>query len=101
MTPKRKVAEKKSPIKSFLRGEQMGARRTVIEEMFNDYYADRRNIYLVNFVRGIFFGLGSVIGGTIVIALIIWSLSLFVHVPGIGPAVQDAQDTLQSNDKKK
>lgn len=91
---------KKSPAKEFVRGEQMGARRTIIEEMFNDLYNDRRNIYLMNFIRGIFFGIGSALGGTIIIGLIIWLLSIFVGLPGIGPVFEGAQESLQTTEKK-
>lgn len=96
----KKDTSKKSPVKQAVHDQQMGARRTVIEELFNDYYNDRRNIYMMNFFRGIFFGLGSVIGGTIVVALIVWILSFFVQLPGIGDAVQEAQDSLQTEQKK-
>lgn len=57
---------------------EMGARRTILEEIFNDMYQTRRNIYWMNFYRGIFFGVGSVIGGTVIIALSITILSQFV-----------------------
>ena len=90
--------KKKSPLKAYVRGEQMGARRAVIEELFNDMYADRRNIYLMNFFRGIFFGLGTFLGGTIVVALVVWMLSFFVNIPGVGDAVQKAQNTLQKSE---
>lgn len=82
------------------RNERMNARRSLLEEIFNDFYDDRRNIYKMNFYRGIFFGLGTVIGGTIVVAFIVWGLSFFVDVPGIGSAAQKAQDTLESSQKK-
>ncbi len=85
-----------SPVKDIVRGERMGARRAIIEELFNDFYDDRRNIYKMNFLRGIFFGLGSVLGGTIVIGLIIWGLSFFVDIPGVGDAAQKVQNTLES-----
>lgn len=78
----------------------MNARRSVIEEMFNDMYDDRRNIYVMNFFRGIFFGLGTAIGGTIVVALIVWALSFFVDIPGIGQTAQDAQDKLQNSQRR-
>ena len=94
-----KKEQKKDPVKSYVRNEQMGARRTVIEEMFNDYYEDRRNIYLVNFFRGIFFGLGTFLGGTIVVGLLVWALSFFVDFPGIGDAAQGAKDSLQTDKK--
>jgi hypothetical protein len=91
------MAEKKSsPAKDVVRSERMNARRSVIEELFNDFYDDRRNIYKMNFLRGIFFGLGSVLGGTIVIGLIIWGLSFFVDIPGVGDAAQKVQNSLES-----
>ena len=43
-------------------------------------------VYKMNFLRGIFFGLGSVLGGTIVVALIIWILSLLA---GVFPPLAD------------
>lgn len=94
--------DKKSPVKKVVRSERMNARRALLEELFNDFYDDRRSIYRMNFLRGIFFGLGSVLGGTLVVALVVWALSLFVQIPGgVGNVVQQAQSTLQSHETKK
>lgn len=93
-TTKPKV-KKKSAAQNYVRGEQIGARRALLEELFNDLYNDRRNIYVMNFVRGIFFGFGTFLGGTIVVALVVALLSLFVQLPFIGPSVEKAQDSLQ------
>ena len=87
---------KKSVASQVKRNEQMNARRGLLEELFNDLYKDRGNIYLVNFVRGLFFGLGSVLGGTIVVALIVWIMSFFVQIPLIGPTLEQAQEKIQS-----
>lgn len=76
--------------------QAMGARRTVIEEMFNDLYNDRVAIYKMNFIRGISFGLGSVLGATVVVALVLWILSLFVDFPLIGDALRQASDSIES-----
>jgi hypothetical protein len=74
-----------------------GAKRDYLEDLFNDMYKNRLRIYQVNFVRGIFFGLGSVIGGTVVVALIVWILSFFVNLPGIGNSVQNAQQKIENS----
>lgn len=66
-----------------------------LEKLFVLDYISKRALYLQNFVRGIFFGLGSAVGATIVIALIAWMLSLFNSVPIIGPLLDDAQQSLQ------
>jgi len=93
------MAKKSSAVKDAVRAERMNARRSVIEELFNDYYDDRRNIYKMNFLRGIFFGLGSVLGGTVVIGLVVWGLSFFIHFPGIGDSIQKVQNSLESTRK--
>jgi hypothetical protein len=73
-----------------------GARRAVIEDLFFDFNRSRHNIYWMNFVRGIFFGVGSVLGGTVVIALIIWLLSFLVDIPGgVGDFVKYVVDVVQ------
>lgn len=71
------------------------AKRAVLEELFNDIYHHRLRIYRVNFVRGILFGAGSALGGTIVIALIVWILSLFVNIPVVGELFQNAQHSIE------
>lgn len=79
---------------------ERGARASVIEELFYDFNRSRVEIYKMNFVRGIFFGLGSVLGGTIVIALVVWVLGFFVSIPLIGPTLQQAQDKIQTTQEQ-
>lgn len=79
--------------------QAMGARRTVIEELFNDLYRDRVAVYKMNFIRGLFFGLGSVLGATVIVALVLWVLSFFVDLPFIGDAAQQAKDTLDRSNR--
>lgn len=94
------MADKKNPIKKFVakfkHDQEMDARRTIIEELFNDYYKKRRNVYKMNFVRGLFFGFGTFLGGTIVVAIVASLLSLFVELPFVGQSVEKAKDTIQS-----
>lgn len=71
------------------------AKRAVLEEVFNDLYDNRGRIYKLNFARGIFFGAGSALGGTIVIALVVWVLSLFVNAPLVGDLFKNAQQSIE------
>ena len=75
---------------------ERGAREGLIEELFYDFHRSRKQVYTMNFVRGIFFGLGSAIGGTIIIALVIWLLSLLVQLPWVGDNIEQFQQTLQN-----
>lgn len=61
---------------------EQGARKTLLEELFYDFHRSRTQVYVMNFVRGLFFGFGSVLGGTILVAIAVWILSLFVGLPG-------------------
>lgn len=64
---------------------ERAAREGLLEDLFYDFNRNRVKIYKMNFIRGIFFGFGSVLGGTVVVALLIWLLSLLASVfPPIG-----------------
>lgn len=82
------------------KGNERGARMGLLEDLFYDFNRSRAEVYKMNFVRGIFFGLGSVIGGTVTIALALWLMSFFVDIPGIGHSVEQLQHTLQESKSK-
>lgn len=77
----------KAPLKKAIQktktNAEVGARRAVLEELFNDLNRSRTQIYWLNFFRGIFFGVGSVLGATVVIAILVSLLSLLADVPGV------------------
>jgi hypothetical protein len=78
------------------RDNEDGARRAILEDLFYDFHSSRRQVYGMNFVRGIFFGVGSVLGGTLVIALVLWLLSLLVDLPGgVGDFIEYIINTVQ------
>ncbi|HEU5122012.1 MAG TPA: DUF5665 domain-containing protein [Candidatus Saccharimonadales bacterium] len=83
--------------KKFAKDNERGARESLLEDLFYDFNRNRVQIYKMNFVRGIFFGVGSALGGTVVIALAIWILGFFVQIPGIGQPIEKFQDTLQNS----
>jgi len=76
-----------------------GARKAILEDLFYDFHKSRKQVYLTNFIRGLFFGVGSVLGGTIVIGIVLALLSLLVDIPGgVGDFIQYVIDTV-NNDK--
>ena len=91
MTKKAEAEKKRSLVKQ----QQRDAYDATIEDLFQDYYRHRRVVYKMNFIRGIFFGVGSAIGGTIVLALVVWILSFFVNFPVIGQFFKEFEQSIQ------
>lgn len=67
-------------VHGFKADNERGAREGLIEDLFYDFNRNRAQVYKMNFIRGIFFGFGSVLGGTLLVALLIWILGAFVNV---------------------
>lgn len=76
MTEKKTTLAKRAA-KRIAKDNEAGARRSLLEELFNDFHKSRRQVYLMNFFRGIFFGFGSVLGATLLVAIVVWLLGQF------------------------
>lgn len=75
---------------------EQGSRRALIEELFYDFHSSRRQIYVMNFVRGVFFGIGSIVGGTLILALVLWLLSFLFDLPGgVGDFIEYIVNTVK------
>lgn len=86
----------KKAIKRFKKDQENGARVAILEEMFNDFHRNRKQVYTMNFIRGIFFGLGSALGATLILALLVWILTVFTDIPGgIGDLIQNIIDAME------
>jgi hypothetical protein len=68
-----------------------------LEILFATDYIDKKKLYLSNFIRGMLFSAGGIIGATLVIAILLWILSLFDSVPLVGPLFENTRDTIQQN----
>lgn len=78
--------------------QEKGSREKLIEELFNDFNRSRFEVYKMNFIRGVFFGFGSVVGGTIIVAIAVFVLNYFVDLPGgIGEFVRQIVDSVQQS----
>lgn len=86
----KKVAEKVK------RDNEKDARLSLLEDLFHDFNRSRNEVYKMNFIRGIFFGFGSVLGGTLLIALVVWLLGAFVNVfPPLADFINGIIDAMQ------
>ncbi len=74
---------KKRPNKlarKIVRDNENGARQAILEDLFFDFHRSRRQVYWMNFIRGIFFGIGSALGATLLITLLAWLLGQFADI---------------------
>lgn len=60
-----------------------------LEILFASGYISKHRLYWENFLRGMFFTMGGILGATFVLGALIWFLSLFDQIPLIGPVTHD------------
>lgn len=87
---------KKKPAGSKPTVEDYEALGKQVAALYDTINPDRKSLYRTAFFKGIVTGLGSVIGATVVIALLVWLLSLAGSVWFIGPIVDNFKETIQS-----
>jgi len=83
-------------VKKLKQDNERGARQAIIEDLFYDFHSSRKQVYWMNFIRGIFFGVGTLVGGTLIVALVVWLLSWLVDLPGgVGDFIQYIVDVVR------
>lgn len=70
-----------------------------IEYFYEASHADAKKIFGQTLLRGIATGLGVFLGGTLVVALLLWMLSLFSNLPFVGDISQAAEHSIERSDK--
>jgi len=70
-----------------------------VAALYDHLNPDRHGLYRTAFLKGLITGVGSVVGATIVIAILAWVLTIIGHVPFLGPISDDVRGTLQSRSK--
>jgi hypothetical protein len=72
--------------------EELGKK---LQNFYDSGYVNRKQAFWFAFLKGILGGLGSVVGATVAIALILWILSGLDQVPFVGHLSESVRDTLQ------
>lgn len=72
----------------------------MIQNIYETGYLDRNTAYKMSFIKGVLSGLGGVIGATLVLALLIWLLSLFANAPLVGRLVKNVNHTINQAQQK-
>jgi uncharacterized membrane protein YfcA len=87
---------KKSPQKKAVTDyEQLGR---MLENIIETGYVDKARVYKMSFVRGVIGGFGGVIGATLVVAILLWLLSLLHQVPFINKITDNVRDTIHQTE---
>lgn len=86
----------KKPLKSKSPQEYEELGRAV-ESLLDSEFLARRQALKNRFLLGMAAGAGSVIGASVLIALLLWVLSIFGEVPLLGPVVDNIRDTVKED----
>ncbi len=87
---KKKLTKKEQQQEDYI---NLGKQVMVLYDHINP---DRKGLFRTAFLKGIFTGVGSVIGATIVIALLAWTLTLLGHIPFVGPITDNVRGTIEN-----
>jgi hypothetical protein len=71
-----------------------------LEYLYESGHVGLKKILTLSFLKGIATGLGIFIGGTIVVALVAWLLSLLNGLPFVSDISQSAQHSIEEGKNK-
>lgn len=82
--------------KQKLKQEDAKSALKALEVLFTTDYISRKELYKQNFIRGLFFSAGTIIGAALILGAGVWVLSLFDQVPIIGPAFERIINSIEN-----
>lgn len=71
---------------------ELGAK---LQAFYDMGYVTKKQALSFSFLKGLATGAGAFLGGTLVIGLLLWLLSLFDQVPFVGEIIESARQNLQ------
>ncbi|MDQ3123296.1 MAG: DUF5665 domain-containing protein [bacterium] len=66
----------------------------IVASVYETGYLDVAKSYKMSFLKGVFSGVGGVIGATIIVALLLWILSVVKEVPFIGDISKKVESSI-------
>jgi hypothetical protein len=72
----------------------------MLESIFESGYINRLQTYKMSFVKGVVAGFGGVVGATLVVAILLWALSLLHNVPFVNRITDNVRNTVQQSEMK-
>jgi len=72
----------------------------IVASVYETGYLDMKQTYKNSLIKGALAGFGGVLGATVLIAVLLWALSLFHEVPLIGNFVTKVEHSIQSGQDK-
>ena len=88
-----KLKRKKKTKSTKISYEELGK---MLQNIYDTGYIDRNQSYKMSFIKGLLSGFGGVLGATILVAILLWILSLFSNLPLIDKLSENFTKTLQS-----
>ena len=68
----------------------------IVASVYETGYLNDAQSYKNAFFKGMIQGFGGVLGATVLVALLIWTLSLFNDIPLLGNVIENIQNTVDS-----
>lgn len=68
----------------------------MLVNIYETGYIDRNQAYKMSFIKGLLSGLGGVVGATLVLALILWFVSLLGNLPFLERISDNVTQTLNN-----
>lgn len=90
----------KSPKQPKNKSKQYEELGRIVASVYETGYLDRATSYKTSFIKGLFQGLGGAIGATILVALVVWILSLFSQIPLVGRFTNGLRSTVDSTQQR-